>query len=238
MHMSLSVLAGALAAVAAQAFEPPPVTWPEVPARAATPEAFLPWEWALEQQAMGDLNGDGIEDAALIMRSLDPANVIEHDGLGESPYDTNPRMLVIGFGQAEGGYALAMADHVLLPRPDNPVMADAVGEASPMEIARGALKVSLHSWASAGSWSMSNATYTLGWRDGAFRLIGFDDVNIHRGSGEVVERSINYLSGRMSVGVGTIDSDEVETTWKAAPAGPLLTLEEIGDGLMFDPENR
>lgn len=236
--MSLSIFAAAAAAIFAQDFELPPVHYPEVPARAATPEAFLPNGWALEQQAMGDLNADGVEDTALIMRALDPANIVEHDGFGMNPYDTNPLMLVVGFGRPEGGYDLALADHGLIPRPDNPVMADVVGEAAPMEIARGALKVSLHRWASAGSWSMSNTTYTLRWRDGAFRLIGFDDTNIHRGSGELVQRSINYLTGRMSVGAGSISSDEVETTWKAAPAGPLLTLEEIGNGLEFDPEYR
>ena len=236
--MALLPALALLTAISAQDFEPPPVVWPEVPARAAVPEAFLPNGWGLEQQATGDLNGDGIEDAALIMQALDPANVIEHDGFGTSPYNTNPRMLVVGFGRAEGGYALAVADRGLIPRQDNPVMADMVGEAPPMEITRGALKVSLHSWASAGSWSMSNTTYTLGWRDGAFRLIGFDDINIHRGAGEVIERSINYLTRRMSVGVGTTDTDEMETTWKAAPAGPLLTLEEIGNGLEFDPEHR
>ena len=236
--MSLFILVAAVGALSAQDFELPPVTLPNVPSRAATPGAFLPNGWGVEQQAAGDLNGDGVEDAALIMRALDPANLVEHDGFGMSPYDTNPLMLVVGFGRPEGGYDLALADHGLIPRPDNPVMADVVGEAPPMEIARGALKVSLHAWASAGSWSMSNTAYTLRWRDGAFRLIGFDDLNIHRGTGELVERSINYLTGRMSVGVGSISSDEVETTWEAAPAGPLLTLEEIGNGLEFDPETR
>lgn len=235
--MSLTIFAAAVA-VAAQGFEPPPVIYPEVPGRAAVPEAFLPNGWALEQQAAGDLNGDGVADAALIMRSLDPANIVEHDGLGMHPFDTNPRLLVVGFGLPEGGYALALADHDLIPRPDNPSMADVLEDAPPLEIARGSLKVSLRSWMSAGSWSMSTTTFTLRWRDGAFRLIGFDDVEIHRGSGEVVERSINYLTRRMSVATGSIETDVADTVWRRIPAGPLLTLDEIGNGLEFDPESR
>lgn len=236
--MTLLFSLALLLALPAQDFVPPPFDLPQVPARAATPEAFLPDEWGVEQQALGDLNGDGVEDAALIMRALAPANIVTHDGLGASPYDTNPRMLVVGFGRPGGGYELAAVSRDLIRRPDNPAMADVLEDAPPLQISRGTLKVSLRAWMSAGSWSMGAATFTLRWRDGAFRLIGFDDISVHRGSGEVVERSVNYLTRRMSVATGSIETDAVDTVWRRLPPGPLLTLDEIGDGLLFDPETR
>ena len=236
--MAALLFSGLMLAAAAQAIEPPPVSYPAPPARAAYPEDFAPPGWAVEHEVRGELNGDAVEDVLLILRAQDPANVIEHETLGSSPWDTNPRMLVVGFGRDEGGFDRALADHSLIPRPDNPSLEDVLAEAPPPQIRNRAFRISLHAFASAGSWSMGTATFTFRWRDGAFRLIGFDDTWIHRGSGAVTERSINYLTGRMSRAEGSIEDDVLPPVWSAAPAGPLLRLEEIGDGLMFDPERR
>jgi len=236
--MGVLLISGMVLAAALQPVEPPPVTYPAPTARAAYPEDFAPPGWAVEREVRGELNGDSVEDVLLILRARDPANLIEHDGMGASPWDTNPRMLVVGFGRAEGGFDRAVADHTLIPRPESPNLEDVLAEASAPEIRNRAFRISLRAFASAGSWSMGTATFTFRWRDGAFRLIGFDDTWIHRGSGDVTERSVNYLTGRMSRAEGSIEDDVLTPVWSAAPAGPLLRLEDIGDGLAFDPEAR
>lgn len=229
------VLVSAMVLVAAGQSAPPPVRYPTPPANAADARGFAPAGWAVERDVRGELNGDGVEDVLVILRAQDRANVLSRGG---SPWNTNPRMLVVGFGRAGGGFDRVLVDHTLIPRADNPDMGDVLEDAAWPRIRNRAFRISLTSFASAGSWSAGEVTYTFGWRDGAFRLIGFDDVWTHRGSGEVTERSINYLSGRMSRAEGSIEDDVLTPVWSAAPAGPLLRLEQIGDGLAFDPEAR
>ncbi|MGO4610652.1 hypothetical protein AB4142_30435, partial [Variovorax sp. 2RAF20] len=84
---------------AATALDVPPVRYPAVPAHAATAEGFVPAGWTLEYRIEGDLDQDGRADLALVLRQQDPRNIIEHDGFGPSPYDSNPRILAIAFAR-------------------------------------------------------------------------------------------------------------------------------------------
>lgn len=47
------------AAAAAQALEPPAVTYPPLPAHSRDAAGFVPPGWTLESERRGDLNGDG-----------------------------------------------------------------------------------------------------------------------------------------------------------------------------------
>jgi hypothetical protein len=48
------------------------------------------------------------------------------------------------------------------------------------------------------------------------------------------EVSINYLSRRMKRSVAHISDDRDKVTWRTLPQKPLLTMDEIVDGLMFE----
>src|SRR5690606_9320828 len=86
----------AVLATTAHAQDPdlPPVEWPDIPAHAADADGFAPPRWRVEHAVAGRLDADEREDLLLVLRMDDPANVIVHDGPGESPFDSNPRMLV------------------------------------------------------------------------------------------------------------------------------------------------
>ena len=224
--------AGALAQSPGDA-EIPPVTYPEIAREAATLEGFVPKTWKLEATAKGDLNGDKRADAALVLRMADAANLIRKDWDASQTYDSNPRMLVVAFGRPGGGYALAAADHALIPRLENQNQEDPFDE---IAIAKGTLKVTMHLFMDAGGWRMGGSAYTLRWQDGGFKLIGFDRDSVMRNSGETEEVSINYLTGRKQLKSGNVGSEkQLERTLKL-PKKPLLDLAEIGDGLMFDPD--
>jgi hypothetical protein len=232
-------LGGAGSPAAAQEPVIPAVTYPSLPKRAASAEGFVPQGWLLEAQASGDLNGDEIADLALVLRQNDPKNVIENTELGESPFNTNPRLLAVAFRSGPAGqYALQLANHTLIPRRENPSQADAFGEESGgIAIKRGGLEVTLQLFMTAGGWDMFTATHKFRYRNGRFELVGYDRSGVHRASGKTHDVSANYITRKMKLSTGHISSDDpAKVTWKTLPRRAPLTLDAIGDGLAFDPE--
>lgn len=213
----------------------PDVDYPRLPAQGASVDAFVPAGWALEQRDEGDLDKDGRADVVMVLRMQSPANVIANDGLGAERFDTNPRLLAVLFA-GEGGYRLALQDHALIPRPDNPVMDDDLDGDDAVTVRRGAFTVSLRSWASAGSWYTSSTTFTFRHQEGCFRLIGYDQTWLHRGSGEMGTTSLNFAAGKGVFEQGTMESDApLALRTVAIPRRPLPCLQDIGNGFEYDP---
>jgi hypothetical protein len=49
--------------------------------------------------------------------------------------------------------------------------------------------------------------------------------------------SVNYPARRMVVKTGTMSGDEPDLTKTVTlPKKPLLTIEQVGDGLLFEPQ--
>ena len=216
----------------------PPVEYPPIAGRAADAAGFVPHGWRLEQEHRGDLDGDRREDLVLVLRMDDPANRIPGAAAAAPGFDTNPRMLVAAFALPEGGYRRVLSDHELVPRPHSPMLDDYLGadEGGGVEVADGALRVGLRMWANAGSWTTSQAGFTFRWRDGCFRLVGHDGFSLHRASGEIRSTSANYLTRRAWSSQGSInDEGQPPRQWVTLPGRPLPCLEEIGNGLDFDP---
>lgn len=237
--LSVVALLAGLSCASAQELAIPAVTYPALPRQAASAEGFVPPGWRLEAQVKGDLDGDGKADLALVLHATDPKNVIANDGLGENPLDTNPRILAVAFART-AGYELVLENHALIPRRTDPVLDDPFDSvaASGLEVARGALRMRLGVFASAGSWSMSTIATTFRWQNGRFELIGYDRTETNRGSGKIKGLSINYLTRRAKHTRGTIESDAETSRWETLPRSPLLSLDEVGDGLEFDPDSR
>jgi hypothetical protein len=171
-----------------------------------------------------------------VLRMTDPANIISNEGgLGEQSFDSNPRILAAAF-KRDNDFELALANHTLITRRTDPVLDDVMGDAGGVEINGRSIAVTLHQFASAGGWDAGNRTLRFRWQKRAFRLIGFDRVTINRGSGEVTELSINFLTGEVVEGTGSIENDELTKTTRRIPERPLLTIDEVGDGMMFEPQ--
>lgn len=224
------------AAAAAQAFVVPPVVYPALPATAANAGGFTPPGWRVERRTDGDLDRDGAADLAFVLRMRDPANVLTHDGLGDNPFDTNPRILGVALAVPGGGYRLVAQDHGLIARRDSPTQEDPFGEDSEgIAIDRGALRVSLHLFMNAGGWDAGPLSFAFRWQDGALRLIGYDRTTISRGSGCSTGISINYLTGRAWLSLGNIANDRERRVQRRVAARQLPTIDQVGDGMAFDP---
>ena len=241
MHLRLGVLAclGGFAATAPAKIddELPPVPIPSLPSRAPDAAGFVPPGWGLEATAKGDLNGDGAPDLALVLKAKDPSAVIPNEsGLCGEELDTNPRILAAAL--AEGGaYRLAAYDSEIISRRDNPCAVDHFSAEESLEVSRGVLTLSLERFMSAGGWSMSRTGFTFRWQQDALRLIGYDFSNVQRNTGEMSTLSINYLTGRVKTTTGNIAEDSDRVRWTRLHARRLLAMEEVGDGLTFDPED-
>ena len=213
----------------------PEAIYPGLPKQAQSTEAFVPPGWILMSQVTGDLNRDGIPDVVLVLRENNPKNIVKHDILGENPLDTNPRILAVAFGRAGGGYVLKLENHTLIGRHTVPTVDDPLDDDG-VAIERGALRVRLHFFASAGSWTASNAIYRFRYQNDRFELIGYDSNVTERNTGKTTDVSINYATGKMSTSRGTIDSDKKNAIWTTLPRRAPLTIEQIGDGLEFEPK--
>ncbi len=223
----------------AQQLQIPEVIYPTLTAHAATAQGFVPKGWKLETLLKGDLDGDGRDDLVLVLHQQDPHNVVEHDGLGESPLDTNPRMLAVAFAQPAGGYALVLSNHDLITRRDDPVLDDVFEGSGGVSIGHGTLQVALHMWASAGSWGTSMTSYTFRWQHGRFELIGYDLQSYMRNSGDEEGLSINYSTGKVKrwnkPGEADPDAAKAGTHWEKLASPKRWSLDEIGDGMGFQP---
>jgi len=216
----------------------PPAHYPALPKTGKAPGDFVPRGWKLEIEQKGDLNGDGINDAVLVLREDNPANVVKNDSLGESELNTNPRMLVVIFGAKEGGYTLAMENHALIPRHTVPTMDDVIDGVTGGSVAvrRGAFSVTLGIWFSAGSWSMGHVSHTFRWQNNRFELIGWDKSSSHRASGNDETISVNFSTRKVRIDCMNNFSDAGgRTIWAKLPKKKAWPIDAVGDGLAFRP---
>jgi hypothetical protein len=231
VRTALPVLA-IIAPIAASAQELPPVTYPTLPAEAATAQGFVPSGWAIETRAEGDLDGDSKADLALVLRNQDRANVLPVEMCGDE-LDTNPSMLAVLLARPGGGYRLAIENHALIPRRENSCALDGLTAVS---IERGVLSTDFERMMSAGGWDMGSTGFKWRWREGALRLIGFEHSNIKRNTGTITGISINYPTGRVKISSGNIGTDREKVRWRSLRSRRAPAIGEVGDGLMFDPE--
>ncbi|WP_128776410.1 hypothetical protein [Hansschlegelia zhihuaiae] len=213
----------------------PPAVIPTLAATASAVEGFAPAGWIVEAKATGDLDGDGRPDAAFVLHGTDPKLVIDNSGgIGGDQIDTNPRILGVALATKDG-FRLAVQNATLIPRRTQPNIDDAFSPEDGLSISRGSVRVAISLFANAGGWGMSNIDFTFRLIDGTLRLIGYDRTDTQRNSGETETVSINYPSGRMSDAKGRIDDDKETKVWRKAPASQGPTVDQIGDGIEFDP---
>jgi hypothetical protein len=234
-RMACLSLLGLLAAPA-PAQELPPVDYPRLPHASANAQGFIPKGWRIEARAAGDLDRDGKADLALVLRGTDPANVIREE-MCEERLDTNPRIVAVLLATPRGGYRLAADSHELIPRRDNPCQVDPFSDPGQIAIEAGTLRIDLERMMSAGGWDAGTTTFRWGWRDGALKLIGFDHSSVRRNTGALTIVSINYLAGRVKIRTGNVGTDREKVRWTTLHSRRMPTLDDIGDGLAFDPED-
>jgi hypothetical protein len=209
----------ALSGVALADLQIPPVLYPTLPSQGANAQAFVPQGWRLELTRTGDLNADGKPDIVFVLRMSDQKNVVRHDAMGQNPFDTNPRILGAAFADPAGGYRIVLQNHTLIPRPEYPTMDDPLDpngvQPGGVEVKNGVLRVTLGRFMSAGGWGMGRSTFIFRWKEGdCFQLIGYDNLEVRRNTGEIEERSVNFSTRRVKLTKSSMETEGPgKVTW-------------------------
>lgn len=212
------------------------VAYPAILKHAPSAEGFVPVEWRIESKHSGDLNGDGRDDIVMVLRGADPRNILDARGQGgPAKFDTNPRILAVAFVNAAGGYDLALENHTLIERTTEPSAQDPLDPNGVQEggvaVKNGTLQVTLGYFGG----NMGHMTYTFRFEKGGFKLIGYDRVDVERMKGIMSQLSVNYSMRRVKRSAGLISDDAEKVTWTTLSPKPLLTIEQVGNGLEFRP---
>ena len=186
----------------------------------ASAEKIVPEGWEHEE-ALGDLNKDGVKDLVVLAKPNFKENMQTRDDGYE--YNFNPYILAIYFGQAEGDFK-QWKQYENLFEPDSEWTTNDVD----VEITeRGTLNISTSFFASAGSYGTNQTKYTFRFQNGDFYLIGKESTDMMRNTGEMTTVSENYLTWKRQTIKDNAFEDVVQKeTWSKLTKQPL---EKLGD---------
>lgn len=186
---------------------------------------IIPQGWEIISESQGDLNKDGIADLAFITRNKNKDKETDTNDYTEEN-GTNDYTLAIYWGTSGGDFSHYKDWTGLLTPEDESFSYDELN----VEItSRGTLKLKIHGFISAGSWTNPNFTVTYRYQKGAFYKIGYDSSEFHRGTGEGVKVSINYSTGKRYVEPFSISDDENQKGYWETLKGEEKILKRLGE---------
>lgn len=199
---------------------------PELPAKAATPEAFVPAGWQIEQRQSVDLDRDGRPDAVLLLRPDTPAAA---PGAGKSP----ERVLAV-LKARPGGWMLAGTNARLVPQVELATQEDPLANGE-LLAERGSAVLSLGLASTAGSYLSAIVRYRFRIEGGCVRLIGYDRMQTHRGTQETQDTSVNFLTGKVLHTSGNAQGDTTAKRQARLAANPRRCLGDLDSATSFTP---
>ena len=202
------------------------------PEKAKNIDGFIPKGWKTILSAKGDLNNDKLEDVAIIIEKTDKANIVKNKNLGSEYLNLNPRILLVLFKQKNGSYILVSKNDKGFIKSagdkENPALMDTLDNIS---IKNNILKIKFNYFLSAGSWSVTQNTYTFRFQNKKFELIGFDNNSYMRNSGNQKEFSINFSTNKLKITTGGNMFDEKankpKEEWKTIKTNKKYVLDEM-----------
>jgi hypothetical protein len=187
------------------------------------PIDFIPKNYVPFDTIYGDLNKDGLEDCALIIKGTDKSKVITDDTRGK--LDRNRRGIIVLFNKKEG-YELAVKNYDCFSS-ENEEGGVYYAPELDVEINKGKLFVS-YRHGRYGYWQ-----YMFRLQDNDLALIGYDSSS-NNGPIVLTETSINFLTRKQivnhNINENTYDGEEVfEKTETKISRNKLIKLSEIKD---------
>lgn len=193
------------------------------------PSNFIPKGYVIFEKIFGDLNKDGLEDCALIIKGTDKSKIVKDESRGE--LDRNRRGIIVLLKNNDG-YELVVKNYDCFSSENE----DGGVYYSPellVEISKGKLYVD-YTHGRYGYWN-----YTFRLKNSDLELIGYDRSN---NNGPIVNNdvSINYLTSKMIRNENTNENaDSGEEVFKKTVTrirkSELFKLSEIEDFDELEP---
>lgn len=196
--------------------------YPSIVTQGKNINSFVPNGWKLLDSAKGDLNKDTHDDIALIIQHKDSISLVVKEFGENETVITQPRVLIILFyNPTKNNYFLKEKSNSFILNHDNPNMDDPYENIS---INKGVLKIDFHIFMNMGGWGMSSNIYKFRYQKNEFVLIGADCFSTNRGSGATEDTSYNFLTNKVKVSTGSIESDEEKVLWRTLKIKKLKTF--------------
>jgi hypothetical protein len=182
---------------------------------------IVPQGWS-HYEATGDLNKDGKTDLVVMATPNFKEHMRRRDDGYE--YNFNQPVLAVYFATADGKLKQWKQYGDVLPAND-PENENCSWDISFDITERGALNISVQPDCSAGSYSTCIDRYTYRFQNDDFYLIGKEDEEIRRNTGEVTVNSENYLTWKRQVKKSNFSEDTPPTEkWTRLTKKPLEKL--------------
>lgn len=186
----------------------------------ADAKQIVPTGWGLVE-ATGDLNGDGVNDLALIATPNNKEKMTTRDD--GYIYNFNQPVLAIYWGLKGGGFKLFKQYSKVVPARED----EFVSITPSLSITKkGALVIDLEYFVTAGSYTQPTSSHTFRYQNGDFFLIGKEATELERTTGKTVVTSDNYLTGKRCVTTGNISRKKTKAKWSKLPKRPLVPMGE------------
>ena len=214
--------------------------YPALSSKETKIENFIPKNWTLLKLAKGDLNKDSLPDFAMVIQFKDTVSLVnsEKNSENEEYRDTvyaQPRMLLIGFfDKLSGQYNLVEKSTSFIMNHDDPNMEEPFDD---LTIKKNVLSIRFNIFMNMGSWYMSTNSYKFRFQENAFKLIGADYNSTHRSSGEIENRSYNFLSKKVLIETGNASNSMLNATWRTFNFIDLKTFKTFIKPFTYEVEN-
>ncbi|MEO6252390.1 MAG: PASTA domain-containing protein [Ferruginibacter sp.] len=205
--------------------------YPSIKSNGQSILAFVPAGWKILDSAYGDMNKDGLQDAAIILQHKDSVSLVNSL---EDTVLTQPRILLLLFkNPTDHKYRLAEQSNSFILKHDNSIIDDSY---QGIAIDKGILKIDFHIFHNRGSWYTTSSTYKFRYDGSKFTLIGADLLTIHRATLDYEEYSYNFLIKKRSYTKGNEEKGTKKTTVKSFPLPFLKTFKTFKEPYSWEIE--
>ncbi len=206
-------------------------SYPLIQSKGKTINDFAPVGWTVLDSAYGDLNKDGLNDAAVILQHKDSITILNGE---DDSVLTQPRILLLLFKNAvDNEFQLAEQSHSFILKHDNSAMEDPY---EGLTISKGIVEIKFHLFYNMGSWYVTNAVYKFRYQQGQFVLIGADNFSFHRASHDYEDYIYNFLTKKRILTKGNDNNNTKTSTSKAIPVPTLKTLKTFSEPFTWEVE--
>jgi len=173
---------------------------------------LIPKNWVLLDSAIGDLNNDHLNDLCFVIQYKDTVTLVKKSENYSDTVLSQPRILVISFfNPASKQFDFVEQSNTFILSHDDPNMEEPYQGIS---ISNQVLQIDFRIFMNISGWGTSDNSYRFRYHDKEFVLIGADGNSFQRNTGEMENRSYNFLTKKVKIEIGNVSSDKTKVKWR------------------------